>query len=103
MHVDRDWDHSLTYVFGLSDGAVIDGSEGGNDSRHINHSCEPNCTAYEVEHKDGSLAIVIETLRAVQRGEELLLDYALDVGQADRGAFPCSCGVSTCRRTMVAA
>jgi uncharacterized protein len=99
---EREWDPRLVYVFRLSDGTVIDGSEGGNESRHINHSCEPNCAAYEVEHKDGSLAIVIETLRFVRRGEELLLDYALDVDQADEGDFPCCCGASTCRGTMVA-
>lgn len=99
---EREWDPRLVYVFRLSDGTVIDGSEGGNESRHINHSCEPNCAAYEVETEDGSLAVVIETLRFVQRGEELSLDYALDVDQADEGDFPCRCGASTCRGTMVA-
>lgn len=98
---DREWDHALTYVFGLSDGTVIDGSEGGNESRHINHSCEPNCAAYEVEHEDGSLEIVIETMRSVRRGDELFLDYALDVGHADHEDYPCRCGASTCRGTMV--
>jgi uncharacterized protein len=102
-NAEREWDARLVYVFRLSDGTVIDGSEGGNESRHINHSCEPNCAAYEVEHEDGSLAIVIETLRFVQRGEELSLDYALDVDRADEGDFPCCCGASTCRGTMVAA
>ena len=100
---ERDWDHALTYVFGLSDGSVIDGSEGGNDSRHLNHSCEPNCAAYEIEHEDGTLAIVIETVRPVKRGEELFLDYALDVGPADHRDFPCSCGTAQCRGTMVSA
>src|SRR5688500_14111701 len=38
-------DAALTYVFGLSDGTLIDGSDGGNATRHINHSCEPNCLA----------------------------------------------------------
>lgn len=100
---DRDWDRGLTYVFGLSDGTLIDGSEGGNESRHINHSCEPNCAAYEVERNDGSLDVVIQTVRSVLCGEELLLDYALDVGVADHGEFPCRCGVPTCKGTMVAA
>jgi len=100
---ERARDPRLVYAFRLSDGTVIDGCEGGNESRHINHSCEPNCAAYEVEHKDGSLAIVIETLRLVRRGEELSLDYALDVDQADKGDFPCCCAASRCRGTMVAA
>lgn len=98
----RAWDPRLVYAFRLSDGTVIDGSEGGNESRHINHSCEPNCAAYEVAQPNGSLAIVIETLRRVQRGEELSLDYALDVDRADEGDFRCRCGAPGCRGTMVA-
>ena len=38
----RKWDPRLVYVFRLSDGTVIDGSEGGNESRHINHSPDSN-------------------------------------------------------------
>lgn len=92
----------LVYLFGLSDGTFIDGSDGGNELRHINHSCEPNCAAYEIEQEDGSLAIVIETLRSVRRGEELLLDYALAADQTDARDFSCCCGASTCRGTMLA-
>lgn len=35
----------LTYLFALSEGGYIDGAEGGNATRFINHSCEPNCHA----------------------------------------------------------
>jgi SET domain-containing protein len=35
----------VTYLFALSDGATIDGSDGGNATRYINHSCRPNCVA----------------------------------------------------------
>jgi hypothetical protein len=55
----RDWDNALTYVFGLSDGSVIDGAEGGNATRYINHSCAPNCVAFELEDEQG---------RSVDRG-----------------------------------
>src|SRR6516165_4353579 len=34
-----------TFVFGLSDGRVIDGSRGGNSARFLNHACDPNCEA----------------------------------------------------------
>lgn len=95
-------EHGLVYVFRLTDGTVIDDSQDGSDVRHINHCCEPNCAAYEVEREDGSLAIVIETLRPVQEGQELLLDYALDPGEADARNFACRCGASTCRGTMLA-
>jgi len=32
-----------TFLFVLNDHYVIDGSEGGNSARWINHSCAPNC------------------------------------------------------------
>ena len=99
--VEREWDGGSVYVFRLSDGSVIDGADGGNESRHINHCCEPNCAAYEIESGDGSLGIVIKTLRSVQRGEELFLDYSLDADQADERAFSCACGASRCRGTML--
>lgn len=98
----RDWDHALTYVFALSDGSVIDGSDGGNATRHINHSCAPNCVAYEVVDDDGAAQIVIEAARRIDVGDELFLDYALDVGGADPAAYACRCGARRCRGTMVA-
>ena len=49
---EREWDGALTYLFGLSDGTLIDASEGGNATRHINHSCEPNCQANEEADDD---------------------------------------------------
>jgi SET domain-containing protein len=32
-----------TFFFGLDDGRMIDGAQGGNSARWINHSCAPNC------------------------------------------------------------
>jgi len=98
----RDWDHALTYVFGLSDGSVIDASDGGNATRHLNHSCKPNCVAYEVG-EGADAAIVIEAKRRLRAGEELFLDYQLDVGD-DRAAadYPCHCGAPRCRGTLLA-
>jgi SET domain-containing protein len=43
----RDGVEGHTFLFGLSDGRVIDGSCGGNSSRWLNHSCAPNCEAIE--------------------------------------------------------
>ena len=98
----RRWNQALTYVFGLSDGSLIDGSEGGNFTQHINHACEPNCAAYEVEDDDGELLISIETLREIEAGEELFLDYSLDVETGDPDAFRCRCGTPECRGSMLA-
>jgi len=99
---ERDWDNELTYVFGLSDGSLIDGSEGGNATRHINHSCQPNCQASEVTDDDGLLCVVIESRRRIRPGEELFIDYALDIGADDPADFPCRCGTRACRGTMAA-
>ena len=96
-----DWNSQLTYLFGLSDGAVIDGAKGGNATRHLNHACEPNCEAIEYLEEEGSLAIRVETTRIISAGEELFLDYALVIDEADDpAAYPCCCGSANCRGTM---
>lgn len=97
---ERDWDNDLTYVFGLADGSIIDGSDGGNATRHLNHSCAPNCVAFEVDSEDGDTQVVIEARRRIRTGEELFIDYALDIGEDDPTAYPCSCGALKCRGTM---
>jgi SET domain-containing protein len=96
------WDDRLTYLFGLSDGSMIDGGQGGNATRHLNHSCEPNVEAIERYDGDDDLVIVIRTLRAIERGSELFLDYGLDVDGDDPAMYPCSCESSKCRGTIAA-
>ena len=92
----------LTYIFALSDGQVIDGSDGGNATRHINHSCEPNCVAWEEDAEDGSGSIVtVHALRDITVGEELFLDYSLIVDAGDEQSYGCHCRTRTCRGTMV--
>ena len=97
----RDWNQAVTYVFGVSDGCVIDGAQGGNATRHINHSCAPNCVAYEVQGDDGTLRIEIEALLAISSGSELLLDYGLSVEEAVPDDYPCRCGAMQCRGTLM--
>ncbi|HEY9064610.1 MAG TPA: SET domain-containing protein-lysine N-methyltransferase [Burkholderiaceae bacterium] len=99
----RDWDHGLTYVFGLSDGSVIDAATGGNATRHLNHSCAPNCVAYEERGAGGKAVIAFYALRAIRSGEELFLDYSLEVDEPEEpGKFACACGAAACRGTMLA-
>lgn len=101
---DAAWDSNLTYLFRLSDGTLINGLVGGNATRHLNHSCEPNCSAFEVEDADCQLAIVIEAKRPIAAGEELSLDYSLDVAEDDDTSnYSCICGAARCRGTMVGA
>lgn len=99
----RDWNDQLTYLFGLSDGSIIDGAEGGNATRHVNHACAPNCQAVEYRGRGGRLEVRIETLRSICAGEELTLDYALQVDPDSEDEHACACGSSNCRGTMLEA
>lgn len=91
----------LTYLFSLSDGGFIDGGEGGNATRHINHSCEPNCWAQEFWGADG-LGVMIKARRAIKEGAELFLDYDLAVDpNEDLARYACYCAALTCRGSMV--
>ena len=95
------WDSHLTYLFGLSDGTVIDGAQGGNHLRHLNHSCNPNCEAVERWGGEGRLQLDIVVLRDVLPHEELCIDYSLSIDDAHAvEAYPCACGAPDCRGTM---
>ncbi|WP_374566008.1 SET domain-containing protein [Ideonella sp.] len=97
------WNPSVTYLFELSDGTYIDGSRGGNGTRHFNHACDPNCEAFEETLPDGSLTIRFRTTTAVAAGEELFLDYQLGVAEnADPAQYLCRCGTRACRGTLFA-
>lgn len=90
-----------TFLFAIDDEWVIDAAVGGNEARWINHSCDPNCDAVV---DDGR--IWIETSRDVRRGEELAYDYRMVLEErhtpAAKKLYPCNCGTSKCRGTMLA-
>ena len=90
-----------TFFFSLADGNVIDGGSGGNDSRFINHACEPNCEAYE---EDGR--VFVYSLQDIEKGEELNYNYALIYEERHTAAvkkqFECRCGAPSCTGTMLA-
>ena len=93
-----------TYLFALSDGTVIDGAEGGNALRFLNHACRPNCEAMEARDDQGMLVIRLVTTHAVAAGAELFLDYALVIDPSESARdYPCRCGMPGCRGTLVAA
>ncbi|HKX41762.1 MAG TPA: SET domain-containing protein [Burkholderiaceae bacterium] len=97
-----DWNNQLTYLFALSDGSVIDGAQGGNTTRFINHACAPNVEAVERYGAGGELVLRVRALRRIQAGEELFLDYALETDGDDPSDYPCACGHERCRGTMAA-
>jgi SET domain-containing protein len=90
-----------TFYFHLDGGLVIDALYGGNDSRWINHACEPNCEADEVDGR-----VFIHALRDIEPGEELFYDYGLVLDERHtakvKKQFACWCGAATCRGTMLA-
>jgi SET domain-containing protein len=96
-----DHDRHHTFLFAIDDAVVVDAAVNGNEARFINHSCAPNCDAVI---DDGR--IWIETIRAVQPGEELAYDYAYTLPErhtpAAKRRFPCHCGARTCRGTILA-
>lgn len=97
------WDSSLTYLYELSDGSYIDGGQGGNATRHLNHSCEPNCEAYEVLLPSGRTTVRFRTIQAVEAGQELYVDYQLSIDDEEcPSSFPCRCGMPACRGSLVA-
>ena len=89
-----------TFYFHIDDGCVIDGNVKGNDARWINHSCEPNCEADEVDGR-----VYIKALRNIAAGEELNYDYGLIIDEPYTpkllSEFPCWCGSEQCRGTLL--
>jgi uncharacterized protein len=87
------YEHSpRTYLFGLVNGThVIDGDSA---SAFINHSCDPNCEADEIDGK-----VIITAVRKIEAGEELTYDYNLYDGDLEDES-PCFCGMKSCRGSM---
>lgn len=89
-----------TFYFGVEGDEVIDAGNGGNESRWINHSCEPNC---ETEEED--CRIFVDALRTIRSGEELFYDYKIVPGERRtkklERQFECRCGSKKCRGTML--
>ncbi|WP_412101625.1 SET domain-containing protein [Comamonas piscis] len=90
-----------TFFFQIDGDRVIDGGDGGNSARWINHSCEPNCFAEEVDDR-----IFISALRNISAGEELGYDYGLIIEERYtaklKADYACRCGAAECRGTMLA-
>ena len=89
-----------TFLFKLDDDLLVDGGCGGNISRWINHSCDPNCeSAIEDER------IFIYAARDIHPGEELTYDYHFILAErhtpAVKKRYPCACGAPSCRGTMI--
>ena len=81
-----------TYLFGLTSGThVIDGD---GVAAFINHSCDPNCEADEVDGR-----VIITAIENIVPGEEITYDYNLYDGELD-DLSPCYCAARNCRGSM---
>ena len=90
-----------TFYFHVDEDRVIDAKHGGNSARWINHSCDPNCFADEIDGR-----IFITALRNIHAGEELNYDYGLIIEERYtpklKAEYPCWCGSDDCRGTLLA-
>ena len=90
-----------TFYFHVDEDHVIDAKFGGNSSRWINHSCNPNCYADEQGQR-----IFITALRNIKAGEELNYDYGLIIEERYtpklKAEYPCWCENKNCRGTLLA-
>ena len=97
-----------TFLFTLNDEYDIDGNEGSNVARWINHSCAPNCEAVVQEderdrrHKD---KIFIEAIRDIAAGEELTYNYGIRLAERHtpklKKLWACRCGAPDCTGTIL--
>jgi SET domain-containing protein len=94
-------DPNHTFYFHVNEDRVIDALYGGNSSRWINHSCDPNCEADEDNDR-----IFIKAIRNIAAGEELNYDYVLIIDEPYtkklKAEYPCWCGSANCRGTLLA-
>jgi len=79
----------LVYIFELDDEWDLDGREGDNPARYMNHSCDGNCEAINY---DGEIWITAR--KDIKKGDELVYDYGYDMEHfLDH---PCRCGSDNC-------
>ena len=92
--------HHHTFLFIVNSRTVIDARYGGNVSRFINHSCDPNCEA-----RFHGARIWITAIRDIHAGEEVSYDYEYDWDPGytldDLAVYACQCGSERCRGTLV--
>ena len=95
-----DYPEDPSYVMELSAGRLLDPAP---PLRFMNHSCDPNCEIFywETEPEGGTNLeedrLWLQTIRPVDPGEEILIDYSWP---AD-AAIPCRCGATNCRGWIV--
>ncbi|TYZ63887.1 hypothetical protein PybrP1_006250 [[Pythium] brassicae (nom. inval.)] len=92
----RDRGETHFYMLELDKDTVIDARYRSNESRFINHSCDPNCMTQKW-NVGGVLRIGIFARRSIQPDEEITIDYNFShFGEA----VDCKCGSAACTGTI---
>jgi SET domain-containing protein len=86
---------AAVYIFTLDEEWDLDGDQPDNDARLINHSCDPNCEAWNYDNR-----LFIEASRPIKKGEELSFNYGFSVDTWED--HPCRCGTAKCAGYIVA-
>ena len=89
-----------TFLFIADRKTVIDASNGGNEARFINHSCDGNCES-EIEKS----RVFIDAIKDIPKGAELGYDYQIGRDRSDPPdvdkIYACRCGSANCRGSML--
>jgi hypothetical protein len=92
-----DYPKDPSYCMELPSGKLL---EPAPPLRFLNHSCDPNCELFYWEAETAAEQedrLFLQTLRDIEPGEELLIDY----GWPADAAIPCRCGADCCRGWIV--
>jgi uncharacterized protein len=68
-----------------------------DQTRWINHSCNPNCEVETEVDDDGKVSARITSVRDIAVGEEITYDYEFPA----EFAIPCNCGSPSCRGLII--
>jgi SET domain-containing protein len=82
------------YSLWIDDGLYFDMVD---QTRYINHSCEPNVKVCAGVTGDGEAWATIVALKSIAIGEEVSYDYAFPAHLAE----PCRCGSERCRGLII--
>jgi SET domain-containing protein len=89
-----------TFLFILNSKQCLDATFEGNESRFINHSCDPNAEAFIPRGR-----IWIEAIKHIPKGTEIAYDYGYEDDPKytieDYRRYGCRCGAKNCRGTIV--
>ncbi len=64
---------------------------------YLNHACDPNCEFFQWDEPHDPPQVWLQTVRPIDTGEELTIDYAWHADAAIR----CFCGSPVCRGWIV--